>query len=72
MNEKRKQKLVKKYKDLGHSLEGLDSCLHGNKLFKTCISCGRYINKDGKVIWDAKGKWEDVPDDIIKKIKEEG
>ena len=67
MDEKKKQELIKKYNS--SSLEGLDSCLHGIKLYKTCYSCGRYIDKDGTIIWDAKGTWDDVPKEILEKIR---
>lgn len=67
MNDKRKRELIEKYKD--SSIEGLDSCLHGIKLYKTCVSCGRYIDKDGNVIWNAKGSWDEVPNEIKEAIK---
>ena len=68
MEEKRKQELIEEFSD--HHIEGLDSCLHGNHLYETCRSCGRYIDKEGKIIWDAKGSWDDIPEGMLEKIKD--
>lgn len=43
MDDKRKKELIEKYSREGHSLEGLDSCLHGIMLYKTCHFCGRDV-----------------------------
>ena len=41
MKEEEKKMLIEKYK--GNSLEGTDSCLHGERLYKSCTGCGRDI-----------------------------
>jgi len=41
MDEKEKKRLIEENKM--YSLEGLDSCLHGEELYKSCHACGREI-----------------------------
>jgi len=43
--ERDKEELIKKYTDLGQSLEGSDACLHGVKLYENCFACGRLIQE---------------------------
>jgi len=43
MNKERKKELIKEHH--ASSLEGLDFCLHGVRLYKCCIPCGREINE---------------------------
>lgn len=44
LRRKWKDKQIEKYS--ASSIEGLDSCMHGIKLYKECTICGRYPKKD--------------------------
>jgi hypothetical protein len=58
MNQKEKERLIEKYKAEGQSLEGLDSCLHGQMLYETCHPCGREIAIDILDCPECDGKLE--------------
>jgi len=46
VDELEKKRLIKKYKDEGQSIEGLDSCLHGEMLYNKCYGCGRLVEDE--------------------------